>query len=128
MDYVNLVVFAALVVYVVFGGVVGNARNKYGVEAPATTGHPKWERLNRVHINTLEQLIVFIPGIYGFAHYVSETWAAGIGVVFVIGRILYFFGYRAAPEKRVVGAAMSGPASYVLLIGAIVGLVRTLVA
>ncbi len=65
MDYVNLVVFAALVEYVVFVGVVGNARNKYGVEAPATTGHPQFERLHRVQINTLEQLIVFIPAIVG---------------------------------------------------------------
>ncbi len=127
MDYVNLVVFAALVEYVVFVGVVGNARSKYGVEAPATTGHPKWERLHRVQVNTLEQLIVFIPAIYGFAHYVSEPWAAGIGVIFVVGRVVYFFGYRASADKRALGAAMSGPPSYVLLIGAIVGLVKTLI-
>ena len=127
MDSVNLVVFAALVEYVVFGVVAGGTRSKYGVAAPATTGHPEWERLYRVHINTLEQLIVFIPAIYGFAHYVSESLAAGIGVMFVIGRIVYFFGYRAAADKRALGAIMSAPPSYVLLIGAIIGLVRTLI-
>ena len=126
MDYVNLIVFATLVEYAVFSGVVGATRSKYGVAAPATTGHPEWERLHRIQINTLEQLILFIPAIYGFAHYVSATWAAGIGCIFVIGRLVYFFGYRAAPEKRAIGAVMSGPPSYVLLIGAIVGLVRSL--
>ncbi len=126
MDYVNLVVFVALVEYAVFGIVAGSRRGKYGVAAPATTGNLEWERLNRIHGNTLEQLIVFLPAIYGFAHYVSETWAAGIGAIFLVGRIAYFFGYRAAAEKRALGAILSGPPSYVLLIGAIVGLVKTL--
>ena len=124
MDYVNLVVFVALVEYVVFGAFVGGTRSKYGVAAPATTGHPEWERLYRIHVNTLEQLIVFIPSIYGFARYVSQPWAAGIGVIFVVGRIVYFFGYRAAADKRALGAILSAPPSYVLLIGAIIGLVR----
>jgi len=57
----------------------------------------------------------------------SNGQAAGIGAIFVVGRVVYFFGYRAAAEKRAVDALMSGPASYVLLIGAIIGLVRTLV-
>ena len=126
MDYVNLVVFVALVEYVVFGAVVGSTRSKFGVAAPATSGHPEWERLNRIHVNTLEQLIVFIPAIYGFARYVSESWAAGIGIIFVVGRIVYFFGYRAAAGKRGPGALLSAPPSYTLLIGAIIGLVRSL--
>jgi uncharacterized membrane protein YecN with MAPEG domain len=126
LDYVNLVVFLALVEYAVFGVVAGSRRGKYGVAPPATTGNLEWERLNRIHGNTLEQLIVFIPAIYGFAHYVSESWAAGIGAIFLVGRIAYFFGYRAAAEKRALGAILSAPPSYVLLIGAIVGLVRTL--
>lgn len=126
MHYVNLIVFLALLEYVVFSGVVGASRAKLGVPAPATSGNPQWERLHRIQINTLEQLIVFIPAIYGFAHYVSSTWAAPIGAIFVVGRVVYFFGYRAAAEKRALGAALSGLPSYVLLIGAIVGLVRTL--
>ena len=126
MDYVNLVVFVALVEYAAFGIVAGSRRSKLGVAAPAVTGNPDWERLNRIHVNTLEQLIVFIPAIYGFAHYVSEPWAAGIGVIFLVGRIVYFFGYRAAADKRAAGAIMSAPPSYVLLLGAIFGLVKTL--
>lgn len=127
MDYVNLVVLTALIEYIVFIAVVGATREKYGVAAPATTGNPQWERLYRIQVNTTEQLILFIPAVYGFAYYVSESWAAGIGVVFVIGRIVYFFGYRLAGEKRLVGAIMSGPPSYVLVIGALIGLVLKLI-
>lgn len=121
MDPVNGVVLVALVEYMAFIAIVGFTRDRYGVPAPATTGDPQWERLHRIQVNTAEQLIVFLPAIYAFAHYVSVDWAAGIGLVFVIGRVVYFYGYRAAPEKRVVGAAMSTLPTYVLLIGAIVG-------
>ena len=127
MDYVNLVVLTALVEYIVFLGIVGITREKYGVLAPATTGNPQWERLHRIQVNTSEQLVLFIPAIYGFAYYVSEPWAAGIGSIFVIGRVVYFLGYRVSGERRLVGAIMSGPPSYILVIGAIVGLVRTLI-
>lgn len=100
MDYVNLVVLIALVEYVVFIGIVGAARDKYGVAAPATTGNPYWERLYRIQVNTAEQLVLFIPAIYGFAHYVSEVWAAGIGTIFIVGRVVYFFGYRQSAAER----------------------------
>jgi uncharacterized membrane protein YecN with MAPEG domain len=126
MDYVNLVVLIALVEYIVFIGIVGASRDKYGVAAPATTGNPYWERLYRIQVNTAEQLVLFIPAVYGFAVYVSEVWAAGIGMIFVVGRIVYYFGYRKSGEKRVIGAIMSGPPSYVLVIGALGGLVSTL--
>ena len=127
LDYVNLVVLMALVEYIAFIGIVGSTRDKYGVAAPATTGNPQWERLYRIQVNTAEQLVLFIPAIYGFAYYVSESWAAGIGVLFVIGRVVYFLGYRVAAERRLPGAVMSGPPSYILVVGALVGLVRTLI-
>ena len=123
MDYVNLVVLTALVEYIVFILIVGATRGKYGVVAPATTGNPQWERFYRIQVNTAEQLVLFIPAIYGFAHYVSEFWATGIGAVFLVGRIVYFFGYKKAGEKRLVGAIMTSWPSYVLVIGALIGLV-----
>ena len=123
MDYVNLVVLIAMVEYMVFILIVGATRNKHGVAAPATTGNANWERLYRIQVNTTEQLVLFIPAIYGFAHYVSETWAAGLGSIFLIGRIVYFVGYRKAGDKRIVGAVITTWPSYILTIGALVGLV-----
>jgi len=122
MDYVNLIVLAALVEYIAFILIVGATRNKYGVGAPATSGNDQWERLYRIQVNTAEQLVLFIPAIYGFAYYVSEMWAASIGIVFLIGRIVYFFGYKNSGEKRLPGAIMSSWTSYIFVIGALIGL------
>ncbi len=127
LDYVNLVTLTALVEYIVFIGIVGATRDKYGVTAPATTGNPQWERLYRIQVNTAEQLVLFIPAIYAFAYYVSEFWAAGIGTIFLVGRVVYFLGYRVSGEKRRPGAILSGPPTYFLVVGALVGLVRSLI-
>ena len=127
MDYVNLVVLIALVEYIVFILVVGATRGKYGVAAPATTGNAQWERLYRIQVNTAEQLVLFIPAIYSFAYYVSEPWATGIGAVFLVGRIVYFFGYKKAGDKRLAGAIMTSWPSYILVVGALVGLVRPMI-
>ena len=122
MELVYLVILLALVEYAVFIGLVGAGRGKYGVEAPAMTGNAEWERLLRVQQNTAEQLLLFIPGILGFALFVSPSWAAGLGCVFVVGRIVYFVGYRQAAGKRAVGVLMSIPINLILVLGALVGL------
>jgi len=126
MDYVNLIVLIALVEYIIFIGIVGSTRNKYSIVAPATTGDLRWERLYRIQVNTAEQLVLFIPAIYGFAYYVNEIGAVAIGSVFVLGRVIYFLGYSQSGEKRMVGAIMSGPPSYILVIGALIGLLAKL--
>jgi uncharacterized membrane protein YecN with MAPEG domain len=126
MAWVTIVAMLALLEYFFFGVKVGQARVKYGVKAPATTGNEQFERYNRVHLNTLEQLVIFIPGLYGFATYVSTTWAAIIGVVFIVGRAVYFNLYIGNPDKRGPGAMLSMLSGAVLVIGAIVGAAMTL--
>jgi uncharacterized MAPEG superfamily protein len=128
MDLVLLVVLLALVEYIVFQALVGRARAKYGVRAPATTGHPVFERVNRVHQNTLESLVVFIPAVLTFGCYLSAHWAAGLGVVFIIGRAIYAVGYFRDSEKRGPGAGITGITNVALVIGAIVGVVRALLS
>jgi uncharacterized membrane protein YecN with MAPEG domain len=123
VEWVTIVAMVALLEYFFFGLKVGQARGKYGVAAPATTGNEVFERHFRVHMNTLEQLVIFLPALYGFAVFVSPLWAAGIGVVFVVGRALYYTGYIAAPEKRGTGAGITFLANVVLVIGTIVGAV-----
>ena len=82
MELVLVVMMIALIEYMVFAGLVGRARAQYGVRAPATTGHPQFERVYRVHQNTLEALIIFVPALFVFACYLSFPWAAGLGVAF----------------------------------------------
>lgn len=127
MAWVTIVAMLALLEYFFFSVKVGQARGKYGVKAPATTGNEHFERYNRVHQNTLEQLIMFIPGLFAFANFVSANWAAIIGVVFIVGRAVYFNLYIADPDKRGPGVLLSVLATAVLVIGALVGAVLSLV-
>lgn len=126
MLWVALVVLLSLFEFMVFGFLVGGARARYKIAAPATTGDPVFERTFRVHYNTLEMLVVFIPSIWIFGMYFKPRWGALIGVVFLVGRALYAIGYIRAPEKREVGAMMSFGAVAVLLVGALFGVVRAL--
>ena len=121
MEWVTIVALVALVEYLYFGLLVGRARGQYNIEAPATSGHPMFERAFRIHQNTLEQLIVFVPALYAFASYVHPLWAAGIGIVFVVGRAVYAAGYQAEPKKRGAGMMLSFIPNVVLLIGGLVG-------
>jgi glutathione S-transferase len=126
MLWTALVILVALIEYMVFGFLVGGARARYKISAPATSGHPDFERTFRVHYNTLEMLAVFVPAIWLFGMYLNPRWSAIIGVVFVVGRALYAIGYIRAPEKREVGAMLSFASLAVLLGGAVFGVVRAL--
>jgi glutathione S-transferase len=126
MDLIAAVVLLAVLEYMVFGGLVGAARGRYKVAAPATVGHPQFERTFRVHYNTLEMMVAFIPAIWLFGLYTDPRWGAGLGVLFVVGRALYAVGYIRAPEKREVGAMMSFAAVAILAFGALFGVVRRL--
>ena len=123
MLWVEVVIALALLEFVVFGIFVGRARGRYQVKAPATTGNETFERYFRVHYNTLEQLIVFLPAILLFAIHISERWAAVVGAVYLVGRIVYFKGYTTDPQKRHIGTLLSMVPTLALLIGGLTGLV-----
>jgi glutathione S-transferase len=127
MAWVTIVAMLALLEYFFFSLKVGQARGKYGVKAPATTGNEIFERYNRVHQNTMEQLVMFVPSLFTFANFVSPMWAAIVGVVFIVGRAIYFNAYIADPEKRGTGTLISVFATAVLIIGSIVGAILALV-
>jgi glutathione S-transferase len=126
MELVYGTILLALLEYLVMSALVGRARAKYGIKAPATTGHPDFERANRVHINTLENLVVFVPAVWIFATYVSSAWAAALGALFVVGRALYAIGYLQAAEKRGPGAGITGIVNIALVAGGLIGIVRAL--
>jgi uncharacterized membrane protein YecN with MAPEG domain len=126
MELVAVVIVLALLEFVVFGALVGRARGRYGVKAPATGGHEIFDRYFRVHYNTMEMLVVFVPAIWLFGLYVSPRWGAILGAVFLVGRILYLRGYVADPSKREFGFGLSVLPVVVLLVGALLGAVRVL--
>lgn len=126
MELPALVTAVALLEYMFFAMRVGFTRDKYDVPAPATSGHPEWERLFRVQQNTLEQLIVFLPALWMFATFVSPTIGAAIGVVFLVGRVIYFVSYVKNPKSRAVGFVLGFLATVALLIGSIGGVVYSM--
>ena len=128
MNYVDLIILLALVEYIFLIMLVGYSRSKFGVNAPAVAGNSEWERLHRIQVNTTEQLVLFLPAIYAFAHYISAVLAAGLGVFFLVGRVVYYLGYKSAGDKRLPGAIMSAFTSYIMVIGAIAGLVVQMVS
>lgn len=127
MELVAIVVLLSLVQYTIFGALVGKARMKYKVEAPAVSGDPVFERYYRVHMNTLESLVLFVPSIFVFAMYVREDVAAGLGVIFIIGRQLYLRAYVKDPKSRELGYMLTILPSAILAIGGIIGAALRLV-
>jgi glutathione S-transferase len=126
MELVYGTILLALAEYIVMAGLVGRARGKYGIRAPAMTGHPDFERANRVHINTLENLIIFVPAVWIFATYVSPLYAAILGAAFVVARAVYAIGYLQAAEKRGIGAGVTGIVNVLLVAGGLIGIARAL--
>jgi glutathione S-transferase len=117
-----LVTVLALLLYVGVFATASRARVRYGVQAPAVTGAPQFERALRVQQNTLEQLIWFLPALWLFAFYVSALWASIIGLVWIASRIYYAASYYRDPATRGPGFITGFASSGVLLIGALIGI------
>ena len=127
MDSVIIVVVLALIQYSVFGILVGRARGKYNVPAPAMSGDPVFERYMRVQQNTAEQLLMFLPAIFLASHLWNPLYAAGLGVVYLIGRLLYLRSYVADPKSRGAGFALTFLPSAIMLIASLIAAVGNLV-
>ena len=126
MAYVDIVTALAVLQFLVFGFRVGKARGLYGVKAPAITGNESFERYFRVQQNTLEQLIVFLPGLYLFSHYFSPPVAAVLGAVYLVGREVYAATYVKDPAKREMGYGLTFLPMVILVLGGLIGAVREL--
>ncbi|MGD2167828.1 MAG: MAPEG family protein [Gammaproteobacteria bacterium] len=126
MEYLWIVTLLAAAEFATFGALVGAARAKGGVKAPAVSGDELFERRFRVHYNTLEQLVVFYPGLWSFGLFINAPVAAVLGLVYLIGRIVYFRQYTRNPESRGPGFALSALPSYALLLGGLIGAVMQL--
>jgi len=99
------------------------ARAKYKIDAPATVGNQTFERAYRVHMNTVESLVLFLPLLWLGALLYSETIAFYIGIAWLVGRVVYMIGYMMDPVKRAAGAIITMLSLAGLLIITIMGLV-----
>lgn len=128
MPYVHLVALLAIAQFIAFCVLVARARGRYGIAAPATSGHALFERAYRVQMNTLEQLAAFLPSLLIAAAYWSPSWVAGIGMVYLLGRGLYAVAYVRDPARRTLGFALTVLPTLALLLLGVAGALRTIAA
>lgn len=101
--YTALATLVIMLLVMMFTGTVGRMREKHDIKAPATSGNGEFECAHRVHQNTIEQLVIFLPVLWLFAVLVADLYAGAVGALWIVGRILYARGYMEEPAKRHTG-------------------------
>lgn len=125
--YTAAATLLALLLYFILWNVVGQARGRYGIKAPAVTGHENFERAYRVQMNTVEQMVFFLPALWLCAVLLSDIGAAVGGLIWVISRAVYAVSYLNDPAKRGPGLMVSLVAQVALWLGAAAGLARMMI-
>ena len=123
MNYVHIIALLAVAQFIVYCMLVGQARGKYGIKAPAMTGNEHFERAVRVQMNTLEQLVCFLPALLIAAAYWPQTYVAASGAVYLVGRTLYRQAYVRNPAKRGLGFLLTFLPTALLVVAGLVGAV-----
>jgi uncharacterized membrane protein YecN with MAPEG domain len=121
-----LTLVAALLIYFGFSVIVGRARGIWNVPAPQTSGHPEFDKRYRVQMNTLEQLALFVPGVFLCAPVEGDVFTASVAAVWCVGRILFALGYYKDPSKRSLGFALTLFPGLVLVLAGAQGAIAAL--
>ncbi|TAN04783.1 MAG: MAPEG family protein [Rhodanobacteraceae bacterium] len=120
----DLVVLLTVLLLLAVTTVTGRARGKYGIKAPAVSGHPMFERAYRVQMNTLEHTLMFLPALWLAARWGNPTWAGILGLVWIVGRAWYIPAYLRDPAARGKPFALAGFALILLIVLAALGVIR----
>ncbi len=117
-------VVTLLIVLLLFanGLMVGRARGRYGIKAPATSGHEAFERMFRVQMNTQESALMVLPTLWIAAWYGNPDFAAIAGVAWVLARVWYALAYSRDASKRGPAFSLSMLAFAALFVLAGIGL------
>ena len=126
MQYIELIAVIAVLQFILFSAMTGRERSRSGLKAPAMVGDLGFERMYRVQMNTLEILIAFLPALFLASKYWPAALVAGLGIIYVIGRHLYWRAYINDPSKRGLGFMLSMFPTIGLLILALIGIVLSL--
>ncbi|QWD49769.1 MAPEG family protein [Polynucleobacter paneuropaeus] len=86
---------------------VGRARGKYQIKAPAVLGHEMFERAYRIQLNTIENVLMFLPALWLYAIFIGDKGAGDSGMIWLLGRIWYAIAYQTNPAKRGCGFLIS---------------------
>jgi len=128
MKYTALVTVAALVQTFLLSARVGMARAKLGIDPPAMSGKPEFDKAFRIHMNTVEQLVLFVPALWLAVNVVGDVWTASVGAIWILGRLVYAGGYRRDVNKRGPGMLMTLFSTTVLTLIALWGIMQSFLA
>ena len=106
MELLAIITVLILIQVLFFGFEVGKARGKYKIKAPAVSGDEMFDRHYRIHQNTIEQIVIFIPSLWLFGYFVHMNIGAGLGLLFLIGRLIFRSAYLKDPASREIGFIM----------------------
>jgi glutathione S-transferase len=126
MNAIVCITVLSLMQFFFFGALVGKARARLGVKAPAMNGSETFERLLRVHLNTMERLVMFVPLLWTAAQFWNPLWVSAAGALFLVGRMLYWRGYVRSPEQRGLGNVLTVVSIAFLLLANLAGLGKAL--
>lgn len=101
----------------------GLARVKFKIPAPSHDGPEEYVRHVRAHQNTIEHLVLFLPGMWLFALAVSPIWAAGLGIIWPVARVFYALGYYRNADGRRLPLYISMPVIYTFMLGSLIGFI-----
>ena len=121
MELTAIVTLLVALEYFFLAVMVGKSRSEHGISAPSIIGDQDFERVFRVHQNTMEQLIIFFPALWICAYFLSDALAASLGLVFLVGRLLYARGYIKDPDRRGPGFVIGALALLALIVGGLIG-------
>jgi glutathione S-transferase len=117
--YPAIVTLLGALVYFGMALTVARAHQRTGILAPAMTGDPVLERTCRAHVNMLEWMPIALPSMWLLAIYWSPAVAALLGLLWIVGRVIYFVGYVSEAGKRLPGFFIQSTAAFVMLFGAL---------
>lgn len=105
--YTSLITLLTILLMLSLTFNVGRARGKYQVKAPAVSGHELFERAYRVQLNTIENVLMFLPALWLYAVFLGDKGAGDSGVIWLIARVWYAVSYQLNPAKRGLGFLIS---------------------
>ena len=108
--------------------IVGKARVKYDIKAPATSGHELFDRAYRVQMNTLESAMLLLPSMWMYASLIGDLGAGVSGAIWVAGRVWYALAYQQDPAKRGPGFGISFLAIAGMWVGSLWAVIQLLLA
>jgi len=96
----SLITLLTVLLMFVTSVIVGKARVKYSIMAPATSGHEMFDRAYRVQMNTMEAALMMLPALWIYAVFNGEIGAFAMGVIWILGRAWYAQAYLSNTARR----------------------------